>query len=111
MRAGRRVMIVGAPTARYRRWTRRREAGSGVRLTRGNTMRRFGRVPTNAIQLCAAALLTVQAACATNRPAASASDQAVVIVANESEDQLDLWAMSPGVNSRRIGTVMSGETG
>ena len=62
--------------------------------------------------LSAFVLLTGQAGCAKQVPAAPQADPgyATVIFANESPAQAEVWAVARDVNTRRIGTVMAGET-
>jgi hypothetical protein len=59
------------------------------------------------------AMLVAQTGCSRQQagttaaaPAASAS----LVFANESPAQAEVWAAALGINSRRIGTVMAGET-
>jgi hypothetical protein len=56
-------------------------------------------------------ILLGTSACAPRRPAGPATGETSrVVFVNESPDQAELWVLSPGVNVRRIGTVMTGET-
>ena len=59
----------------------------------------------------AAALLLTAVGCAHHQTvASSATDAATLVFANESPAQVEVWAVAPDVNTRRIGTVMAGET-
>jgi hypothetical protein len=61
----------------------------------------------------AIAMLVAQTGCA--RQQASTSDStpasyASLVFANESPEQVEVWAVTPDISTRRIGTAMAGET-
>ena len=62
--------------------------------------------------LSAFALLGAQAGCARQAPATPQADPgySTLIFANESPAQAEVWAVARDVDTRRIGTVMAGET-
>jgi len=64
--------------------------------------------------LLLAALLTLPAACSRNRNQSQDADvndgPATIIFTNETLNQADLFAVLPGVQARKIGTVMAGRT-
>jgi hypothetical protein len=63
--------------------------------------------------LLLAAMLAVPAACSRNHPGddeGSLSGPATIVFTNESLNQADLFVVMPGIDSRKLGTVMAGRT-
>ena len=61
--------------------------------------------------LLLAILLLSPAACSRNRPVGIDPNQgATIVFANESLSQAELFAVMPGVGSRKLGTIMAGRT-
>jgi hypothetical protein len=63
--------------------------------------------------LLLAAALALPAACARNNPGQSEDSligPATIVFTNESLAQADLFVVMPGIDSRKLGTVMAGRT-
>jgi hypothetical protein len=62
------------------------------------------------LRIVSAMLIAVVAACSSARRGGPAAEPAYLVFSNNSLTQADVFIVSPGFGSRRVGTVMSGQT-
>jgi hypothetical protein len=63
------------------------------------------------LTLAAMPILLAQVGCSRNHTARVGAETSVpVVFSNESTVKADVWVLAPGVNTRRIGSVLAGET-